>query len=125
MARKSIVLVEDDEAIRDVVQALLDLEGYEVAAACTGLEGVGLVERLVGTGDTPPPGLILLDLMMPVMDGWQFLEERQRNARLAGIPVVILSARDDQGGRVLDANGFLRKPFARDDLLRVVREHCG
>src|SRR5262249_8915243 len=72
--------------------------------------------------------LILLDLMMPRMNGWQFLEERQRDPALAAIPVVVLSAEarsGNAGGRSLGADDFLSKPAEPEVLLQVVARYCG
>ncbi len=115
---KSILIVEDERDIRETLQEALELEGYVVYSAANGRDAI---ERL----DTiPRPCLILLDLMMPVMTGWQFLEVQKRDARIAPIPVVIVTA---AAGKVAseDIAGLLRKPIAMEVLLKVVEQYCG
>jgi len=87
-AAKRILVVEDNSLTRDALVIILSAQGYEVEGAADGQEALACLER------REPPGLILLDLAMPGMDGWQFLEQRQRNRGLAGIPVIVLSGDD-------------------------------
>jgi CheY-like chemotaxis protein len=117
---KSILVVEDDADIRDVLVEVLELEGYEIAVAGNGREALEHLRR------AKRPDLILLDLMMPVMDGWQFRAEQRQNPEWAGIPVVILTA---HGSSHLKANsngvaGFLKKHVELEDLLATVKQHC-
>jgi CheY-like chemotaxis protein len=111
-----ILLVEDDPAMRDAVVELLEGEGYAVRCAANGRQALELLAR------SETPSLILLDLMMPIMDGWQFLEERRRiedsGARRA--PVVLLSGLGFIRGAVGVAD-FLRKPIDAEALLGCVR----
>src|SRR5687768_645517 len=86
MLCKGILVVEDDNDIRETVQQILELEGYQVFTAANGKEALDALEHI------PHPCLILLDLMMPVMNGWQFLEAKQRNAVISTLPVVVVSA---------------------------------
>jgi CheY-like chemotaxis protein len=97
---------------------LLALEGYDSAMAANGREALDYLRR--GSA----PRLILLDLMMPVMDGWEFRREQQRDPAIADVPVVVLSALDR--GRAADviADDFLKKPLDFDRLLRLVRSYC-
>jgi CheY-like chemotaxis protein len=114
-----ILLVEDDCAIRETVADALTGEGFEVACATNGEEAL----RRLGE-DGAPPSVILLDLMMPVMDGWAFRSAQRLDPRIAGIPVVVLSA--DADGRLagLAPAAFLPKPFDLDRLLEVVGRFC-
>ena len=98
---------------------LLALEGYETATAANGREALEYLRR------HRTPKLILLDLMMPIMDGWEFRREQQLDASIANVPVVVLSALDR--GRATDviADDFLKKPLDFDRLLEVVRSYCG
>jgi len=90
MANHHIVVIEDDEDLRETLRELLEMEGFQVSTACNGLEGLRLIER------SSRPCLILLDLMMPVMDGWEFLDTlRQNAAQLAQAPVAVVSAAAD------------------------------
>lgn len=103
----SILLVEDDIDVREaLVEALRD-KGYEVDTA---VDGVQALERLRGGAR---PGVILLDLMMPRMDGAEFRTVQRADPALAHLPVVLLSAdaRMDEKARVLDVQGAIRKPI--------------
>lgn len=117
--RTTVLIVDDDEATLESLGGLLDLEGYPVEKARNGLEAL---DRLAA-GDGPP-GLILLDLKMPVMDGWQFLAERAKSAGAREIPVVLLSGLPyiPNAAGVAD---FLSKPINASRLLACVRRFCG
>jgi CheY-like chemotaxis protein len=117
----TVLVVEDDEAIRDTLADILQYEGYTVVTACDGREAMF---RLRGG---PPPALILLDLMMPRMNGWEFRAEQLQAAEIASIPVVILSGAHDglRQATLLNATGFLPKPVEVLLLLELVRRHCG
>jgi CheY-like chemotaxis protein len=113
-----ILVVEDDESIRFSLAETLRLEGYAVSEA---EHGRAALER-IGDVAQPPISLILLDLMMPVMNGWEFLEARKGDDRLSAIPVVVISA---AGRRPPDVGheAYLRKPVELEELLNVVRQH--
>jgi two-component system, chemotaxis family, chemotaxis protein CheY len=118
----SILLVEDDEAIRESLAEFLEGEGFRVVAVQNGKEAVDQVVL----GHNEPPCLILLDLMMPVMSGKQFLAARQVATHLREIPVVILSAWIDRSqGAVGRADGSIPKPIDTEKLLQIVRLYCG
>jgi CheY-like chemotaxis protein len=116
-----VMLVEDDFAIRETVTDVLESEGFRVTCAANGAEALERLGRAAA-----PPDLILLDLMMPVMDGWEFREAQQRDPRLAAIPVVVLSAGAGMEGRLagLSPDAFLPKPFELDHLLEAVKRHA-
>jgi CheY-like chemotaxis protein len=116
---RSILIVEDDADLREMMADLLALEGYRAATASNGREAL---EYLRQTGI---PGLILLDLMMPVMDGWEFRREQRRDPELAPIPVIVLSALDPQRAADIGGNAFLKKPLDFDRLIDLVRQFCG
>lgn len=110
-----ILLIEDDPDLADVIAEVLRMEGYAVVHAPDGRTALGmLVERHL-------PDLILLDLMMPKMNGWEFREAQLRDDRLAKIPVVVLSATGERA-RPIDAALVLRKPITLDSLLSAVRK---
>ncbi len=113
---KSILLIEDDSETRDALACFLTAKGCTVATAANGMEALEYLRQF------PPPDLILLDLLMPVMDGYAFREEQQRDARLARIPVVVLSAAsaDAQRGDLLGDVGYLCKPVDSDLLLDAI-----
>jgi CheY-like chemotaxis protein len=120
-AARRILVVEDEESIREAVVEFLDDSGYQAVGAGNGRIAL---DRL--TGDSgPPPCLILLDLMMPVMDGREFRERQLENPAWAEIPVIVISAYNDveQQARAL-ALDHLRKPLAMRPLMDAVRRHC-
>jgi CheY-like chemotaxis protein len=114
---RTIMLIEDDRDICEIVEQVLSDEGYETIAVSNGVEGL---RRL--RASTQRPFLIMLDLMLPVMDAWQFRAEQTRDARLADIPVVIFSANPKvaQHAVALGAAGVIRKPPNLDELLSIV-----
>lgn len=87
MRDRPILVVDDDLDIREVLAETLEDRGFKVVTAANGLDAIGVVRRM-----TAPPSIILLDLMMPVMDGYGFLEERRNDPALASIPVAIITA---------------------------------
>lgn len=113
----AILVVEDDPAARDLLVQLLHLEGFAPITAANGRQAMDFL-RAGGRVD-----VILLDLAMPEMSGWQFRVEQQRDARLATIPVVVTSAFDDAGD--LNAAASFRKPLDLPRLLNTVRRLCG
>jgi CheY-like chemotaxis protein len=114
---KTILVVEDDAATRDALVLILSDRGFTVLGAANGQEALGVLR-----GATRPD-LILLDLMMPIMDGWQFRREQGRDPALAAIPVVVLSADGNvqQKAASLRAADYLQKPVDVEHLLEVVR----
>lgn len=117
-----VLVVEDDLDIREAVGDLLDEDGFQVSCAGNGREAL---ERLARDA---LPDVILLDLRMPVMDGWAFKAALDAEPRLRPIPVVVMSADSTaaQRGVGSEAGWHLRKPIAVDELLgllSVVREH--
>jgi CheY-like chemotaxis protein len=117
---KRILIVEDDLDIRDVLTQVLEFEGYQVVGVGNGREALDYLRN------NPRPGLILLDLMMPVMDGWQFRAQQQQDPELNQIPVVILSADGNvyQKAATIRAAGYLKKPVELETLLDTVGRHC-
>jgi CheY-like chemotaxis protein len=118
-----VLVVEDDvDILRALVQVLED-EGHTVRVAANGRVAL---ETLRAPG-TQPPCVILLDLMMPVMDGWAFRAEQLRDPTLAGIPVIVLTADGTavDKGLLTSCAGALRKPVELETLLRVVADYIG
>ncbi len=111
-----VLIVEDDPAIREGLQAVLEAEGYTAFGAANGREALALIPK------RPRPGLIMLDLMMPEMDGWELLEVLSADPDLASIPTVVVSAVSDLNP--LTASRVLRKPVEVGKLLSVVEEFC-
>ncbi|XXX78942.1 response regulator [Sorangium sp. So ce134] len=116
-----ILVVEDDLDIRSILSQLLVFEGYDVEEAADGAEALALLRK------DRPPALILLDLMMPIMDGWQLRAELQRDPELSSVPVVIVSAdvRAEQEASRLRVAGLLKKPLQIEPLLELVHRICG
>jgi DNA-binding response OmpR family regulator len=112
----SVLVVDDERDIREAVAELLADEGYEVVGAQDGADALRKARQY-------HPSVVLLDLMMPGMSGWEFCARRRDDPELAGIPVIVLSALGGVQG--LDAAGYLQKPFELDDLLTAVRQHAG
>jgi CheY-like chemotaxis protein len=115
---KRILVVEDDAATREALAMILGAEGFTVVGAANGQEALGLLR------DVPRPDLILLDLMMPIMDGWQFRREQTLDPSLSAIPVVILSADGNvqQKAASLRAADYLQKPVDVENLLQVINK---
>ena len=110
------VLVADDNAdLLETMADALELDGYPVLRAHNGKEALELAAD-------DSICLILLDLSMPVMNGWEFLEQRKRIPRLAMIPVVVISAYASP--KPLDADGLLQKPVTLDTVRRLVKCYC-
>jgi CheY-like chemotaxis protein len=101
---KCILLVEDDDIPRGAMKMLLEWEGYRVACAGDGAEALDYLRA----GERP--ALILLDVMLPGLDGWQFRQQQRRDPELAAIPVVVVSALD--AADCPEAAAHVRKPFA-------------
>jgi CheY-like chemotaxis protein len=116
---RHILLVEDDPSIQGAVSMLLEREGFTVTCASNGREAL----QVLGSG--ADPALILLDMMMPVMNGQEFRQAQQRDPRLASIPVVVLSATplSEERGGMPPPSAVMPKPFDIDQLLAVVEEH--
>jgi CheY-like chemotaxis protein len=113
----AVLVVEDDTAIRESVCEILQDEGFLVVGARNGQEALGLLRTLV-----PPPRLILLDLMMPIMNGWEFYEVISRDKSVSAIPVVVMSAQETNA--YTGTLRLLRKPLELEQLLSVVQEAC-
>jgi len=116
-AYQYILVVDDDEVTRTSLQRLLDSRGYAVVACCNGQEAVDHLKS------NAPPSLVLLDLMMPVMDGWELREHMLAHPNWDSIPVAILSARDDVP-RALKFVAYIGKPVDFGRLFAVVTEYC-
>ena len=115
-----MLIVEDDADLREMMAQLLTLEGYHIDTAANGREALEYLH------EAPRPDVILLDLMMPIMDGWEFRRRQQNDPALADVPVIVLTALDQAQARANDLNGvdFLKKPLDFDRLLDLVRRRC-
>lgn len=115
-AKRRVMVVEDDEGIREALCDLLDTEGFAVTSA---IHGADALAKLRDSGNVRPD-VILLDLMMPVMDGWAFRAEQRGDPALSGIPVVVITASRQADVAALEPKAFLKKPIDFDELLRVI-----
>jgi CheY-like chemotaxis protein len=115
---KTILVVDDTEDLRDLVSAWLRRAGYRVVEAENGEVALDMVAHM-----DEPPCLVLLDLMMPVMDGADVLAKLRASGRLASLPVVVTSAVADQC-RPEGARAYVRKPVSEHLLLALVRQFC-
>lgn len=116
---KRILVVEDDTSIRELLVELLESEGYSVASAINGLEGLKFLQS---EGN---PDLILIDLMMPVMDGYSFRTEQLKNPVWSKIPTVVMSAEANAKEKMKNFNitAFLSKPVELETILKTVARY--
>jgi CheY-like chemotaxis protein len=116
---RDVLVVEDDDAIRELLKELLEEAGFRVIRAANGLEA--LASLRAGRA----PRVILLDLAMPVMDGLEFRTTQRRDPSLATIPVVVMSASDGIEQRIseMQVDGYLPKPFELQALLATLNRY--
>jgi CheY-like chemotaxis protein len=114
----TILLVEDNDDVREMMAVALQLSGHTVWPASNGRDALGLLESRA------LPCLILLDLMMPIMNGWELRAALAQDPRLMGIPVVVVSAVTAEIAQRLGATEYVPKPVDIDHLLNVVCEYC-
>jgi CheY-like chemotaxis protein len=108
----SILIVDDDVSELDALSDVLECAGYSTTCAQNGKQALDLLRR------TPSPALILLDLNLPVMNGWQFLDRKRNDPALVKLPVVVISGASRE--RPQGAVGFLQKPISVPALLKLV-----
>ena len=118
MAKKNIFVVEDEEDILDLIRHHLTKEGFAVATAVNGLEAVKAIQR-------KPPELILLDLMLPGLDGLEVCRQLKKDPKTAGVPILMVTAKDEESdvvtGLELGADDYIVKPFRMKELIARVR----
>jgi DNA-binding response OmpR family regulator len=112
-----VLVVEDDENLREMMAQLLTLEGFDAEVASNGQDALNKAHAY-------RPSVIVLDMMMPVMDGWEFCIRQRRDSEIAAIPVIILSAAPLERLTTVGADTVLQKPFDYEGLLAAVRAHC-
>ena len=113
-----VVCIEDEREMIDLVQLILTRRGYEVHGALGGREGLALIEAV-------QPDLVLLDLMMPDMDGWEVYQQMKANEHMKSIPVIIVTAKAQSIDKVLGLHiakveDYITKPFGPSELLAAV-----
>jgi CheY-like chemotaxis protein len=113
-----ILVIDDDEDIREALRDVLVEDGYRVDMAENGREALALMRR------RGRPDLVLLDLMMPVMNGWEFLHEKSRDDDLNAVPVLVVSANPPAGVLEDNVRGVMRKPVQLEQLRTAVAEVC-
>lgn len=116
-----VLLVEDDASSSEAMRDLLEMAGHSVVCASNGREAL---ERL---RESASYCVILLDVMMPVMNGYEFRDEQLKDSRLASIPVIVLTAdgRAREKARRLRSTQYFQKPFSPPALLQAIEQHCG
>lgn len=116
----SVMIIEDCVSVREPLAALLRFKGYVVVETENGRDALKKLRAL------PLPSLVLLDLMMPVMDGWSFLKEKEADRTLASIPVIILSAVAKQGclPRIYNVVDVMQKPGDIPKLFKLMNKYC-
>jgi CheY-like chemotaxis protein len=118
---RTVLVVEDDRDVREAIVEVLTDSDYEALRASNGAEALARLRA-----GPVRPCVILLDIMMPTMDGWQFRTEQQADPSMMDIPVVVLSAGADavEAAAKMAAAGYLKKPVALERLLGVVKQFC-
>ncbi len=115
---KTIILIEDDTVLRENTAELLELSNYKVKTANDGKEGLELIKRIV-------PDIIICDIMMPELNGYEVLEALSKDKKTRNIPFIFLSAKTDHSevrrGMDLGADDYITKPFSEDELLSAIR----
>ena len=114
-----VMIVEDDRDTREMLGRFLELEGFEVQTAANGRQAL----ETLAAG--PPACVIVLDLMMPVMDGWQFRDAQARDPRLSSIPVVVVTAAGSREHVApIDAHAWFSKPLDLERVLQTIDGLC-
>ena len=114
----NILVVEDNDDVREMMAVTLELEGHEVATAVNGRDALNKLH------EGQKPCLILLDLMMPVMNGWELQNELEHDPELRDVPVIVVSAATHDLMKRADAAAYLPKPIDVDQLLDMVVDFC-
>ena len=119
---RTVLIIEDEKLIIVSTQMVLEAAGYRVEAASNGEEGINKAQDL-------RPDLILLDIMMPGIDGWETLTRLKRDPETTGVPVIIFTAREHSRGHQksseMGAADYFRKPFEPDELIELVERYIG
>ena len=118
--KKVVICIEDEPEMIDLVQLILGRKGFELVGAVGGREGLETVRRL-------KPDLVLLDLMMPDMDGWEVYQQMKADDELKNIPVIVVTAKAQSIDKVLGlqiakVNAYISKPFSPHDLVESVEK---
>jgi len=118
VAKKRVLVVEDHEPMLGAIKSILEMRGYTVSTAVNGVDALQLMEDA-------QPDLLIVDILMPEMDGYTFYEEVRKRPAWRSTPLIFLTSmaerEDIQRGRALGVNGYITKPFEPNDLLEAVR----
>jgi DNA-binding response OmpR family regulator len=113
-------IVEDDEDIREALKMLFEMEGYHTVTASNGMEALKILERL-----EPLPAVLVVDLMMPVMDGWELIKVTRKKYSSAELPIIVMSAIADRfDGNSSGVCAVLKKPVNIEKILTLVAKQC-
>ena len=118
--KRTIICVEDEPEMVDLIRLILTRKGFEVLGAGTGAEGLELIRKI-------SPNLVLLDLMMPDMDGWEVYQQMKSLEKTRDIPVIVVTAKAQSIDKVLGlhiakVDDYIAKPFSPQDLLTSVEK---
>ncbi len=117
--QRRIVCVDDDPDLCQLIKVMLEPHNFEVIETHGGLEGITAIRE-------EEPDLVLLDLMMPDMDGWELFRQMQQLAELKEIPVIVVTARSNRAerelGRIVGIDDYIIKPFTRKDLIERINK---
>jgi len=118
VAKKHVLVVEDHEPMLGAIKSILEMRGYTVSTAVNGVDALQLMEEM-------GPDLLIVDILMPEMDGYTFYEEVRKRPAWRSTPLIFLTSmaerEDIQRGRALGVNGYITKPFEPNDLLEAVQ----
>lgn len=119
---RTVLIIEDEKLIIVSTQMVLEAAGFRVESAVNGEEGIQKAR-------SARPDLVLLDIMMPGIDGWETLTRLKRDPETSGIPVIVFTAREHARGHQksteMGAADYFRKPFEPDELIELVEKHIG
>ncbi len=120
-AKPRILVVEDDPDLRTIVRLQLSSSGFQIVEACNGAEGFQAIQEVI-------PDCVILDLMMPVMDGFGFLKRARSVMSLQDVPILILTASEDERNKVrgfqYQADSYMSKPYDLQELTAEVERLC-
>jgi CheY-like chemotaxis protein len=114
-----VLVIDDDSSVRETLRSVLEEEGFRTATARDGADALAWLRTV-----SELPTVILLDLMMPVMDGWAFRAAQRRDARLAAIPTIVLTAHAEGRRAGIDVEQILKKPVSLEHLLATLEEYA-
>lgn len=115
----AVLVVEDNVALREATTTAIEALGVPTIAAENGVQGLEQLKDL-----DHPPSMVLLDLMMPVMNGWRFLVEIEQDESIPRVPIFVLSSLADECPRLPLVTGYIQKPMSIRRLESLVKKHC-